>query len=241
MVEKNTEIDSLLVNLETRKQQISNMEKIILTLEDQTRKASLQRKKDQDHIMSLQNKISDFEALQLKVRNVDSPENLDSLIKILEDELGASIENEIGTKDPNFNHNINSQKKYRGDRKRNKLEFHENNQFLARHHPESDAFKIKNVMGNHTKKLCSDVNEKQYMGDNLDRKKAITNIDTQRWVSTPEHSFNTNASAAMQENIRRLIPSSPQSSLFGRKLQYLNPDQKGDRKHKMFKFAGHRL
>ncbi|XP_072941659.1 uncharacterized protein [Epargyreus clarus] len=97
LVEKNAEIDTLLNNLEARKQQINELEKIILTLEDQVQKATLQKRKDEENLRVLKKQIAKYEACRLENKTdiENQPDNLDNLIKILEEELSSPIEPQL--------------------------------------------------------------------------------------------------------------------------------------------------
>lgn len=219
---------------------MSNLEKIILTLQEQ---ASIQRKKDQDKIAMLQNRNSEYEAYRIETsRIIDAPtENLDNLIKIIEDELGSPVESQINTKDLEY---VVSKKKYVGDRKRDKHEFQEkNNEPL--YQPASENYPAKIMMGNYMKKSYIPANEKHYEGENLDRKRAITSIDTQKWSATLDPGINTyNPPATRDTNLPNIkIPGDHQKlSYLTRNLQYMSPNQfRDDRKCKMYKLAGHRL
>lgn len=250
ITEKNAEIDALITNVETRKQQISQLEKIILTLEDQTRKASLQRRKDQDKVKLLEQKIAEYEAYHMENRHIEVPaNNLDSIIKILEDELGTSFEPPLNSKEHDF---VAPKKKYIGDRRRDKIENVEcnkgnNNQTIYQTEHESLPTKI--VMGNFVKKTYISTNDEQFKGDNLDRKKAITNMDTQKWAPAPEPNINVYAAPpTIKDNnyppFRGLLPAGShlKDNLLSRNIQLLTSNQlRDDKKSKMFKIAGHRL
>ncbi|XP_026746828.1 COP1-interactive protein 1-like isoform X2 [Trichoplusia ni] len=249
ITEKNAEIEALISNVETRKKQISQLETILLTLEDQTRKASTQRKKDQEKVKMLEQKIAEYEAYHMENRHIEVPaNNLDSIIKILEDELGTSFEPTVNSKDK-F---ITPKKKYIGDRRRDKLEnfeCHKGNNNQAVFHAEQEPTKI--AMDNFVKKTYISTNDDQFKGDNLNRKKAITNIDTQKWVPTPEPNINNvyTAPPNVKENntfqpFRGLLPAVSQlkDNLLSRNIQLMSSNQfRDEKKCKMFKIAGHRL
>ncbi|XP_047023711.1 cilia- and flagella-associated protein 58-like [Helicoverpa zea] len=241
ITEKNAEIEALITNVETRKQQISQLEKIILTLEDQTRKASLQRRKDQDKIKLLEQKITEYEQYHLENRHIEVPSNnLDSLIKILEDELGTSLEPTLH-KEHDF---TPAKKKYLGERRREKLENIECHKGQNPSIHETQPTKI--VMNNFKTYITS--TDEQFKGDTLDRKKAITNMDTQKWVPAPEPNINTYANPTIKDNnyppFRGLLPAGShlKDNLLSRNIQLLTSNQlRDEKKCKMFKIAGHRL
>lgn len=244
LAEKNAEIDTLITDIEMGKEQASNLEKIILTLQEQTRKASIQRKKDQDKIAMLQSKISGYEAYHIETsRIVDAPtENLDNLIKIIEDELGSPMESEINTKDFEY---VMSKKKYAGDRKREKLKFKEEEINESLYQPEPEKYPPKTMIGNFVKKSYVPVNDKHFLeGENLDRKRAITSMDTQKWAAPDPNSFNPPATRDTHiANIKGFIPGEHHKPQYlTRNLQYMTPNQfRDDKKCKMYKLAGHRL
>uniref|UniRef100_A0A2A4JGC0 Uncharacterized protein n=1 Tax=Heliothis virescens TaxID=7102 RepID=A0A2A4JGC0_HELVI len=247
ITEKNAEIEALITNVETRKQQVTQLEKIILTLEDQTRKASLQRRKDQDKIKLLEQKVAEYENYHLENRHIEVPSNnLDSIIKILEDELGTSLEPPLN-KEHDF---VPSKKKYLGDRRRDKLENFECNKGQSQpvHQNEHETQPTKIAMNNFKKTYITST-EEQFKGDTLDRKKAITNIDTQKWVPSPEPNINAYANPpTIKDNnyppFRGLLPAGShiKDNLLSRNIQLLTSNQlRDEKKCKMFKIAGHRL
>lgn len=245
LAEKNNEIDALFTEMDMGKKQMSNLEKIILSLQEQTRKSGIQRKKDQDKIAMLQSKLSEYEAYHIETSRINAPvENLDNLIKIIEDELGTPIEPHVNRND----HQYMSNKKHAGDRKRDKLEFHEeHNTNAPLYQPRTGKYPAKIVMGNFIKKTYIPANEKQYECDNLDRKRAITNMDTQQWLTAVDAN-NYNPPATKDTNLLNLkemniVPGEHQNqSYLTRTLQYMSPNQyRDDRKYKMYKLAGHRL
>ncbi|XP_028177176.1 myosin-11-like isoform X1 [Ostrinia furnacalis] len=241
LTDKNAEIESLVTNLETRKQQISQLEKIILTLEDQTRKASAHRRKDQEKIQYLESKIAEYETYHMeRKRSIDTPaDNLDSIIKILEDELESPV-------DPRGHHTqamYFTKKSYAGDHinpnKSERYAHHDrNNISVYEDHHENMPTKI--VVDSYSKKPHD-----EHKSDNLDRKKAITSIDTQKYVSTPGPGLNVyDIPPTVHENFvsRGKIPTRPKDIYLSRNLNFITPIQlREDKKCKMFKFAGHRL
>ncbi|CAH0628987.1 unnamed protein product [Chrysodeixis includens] len=250
ITEKNAEIEALISNVETRKKQISQLETILLTLEDQTRKASTQRKKDQEKVKLLEQKIAEYEAYHMENRHIEVPaNNLDSIIKILEDELGTSFEPTVNSKDK-F---ITPKKKYIGDRRRDKLEnfdCHKGNNNQVVFHTEQES-PTKIATDNFAKKTYISSNNDQFKGDNLNRKKAITNIETQKWVPpTPEPNINVyTAPPNVKDNntfppFRGLLPAVSQlkDNLLSRNIQLMTSNQfRDEKKCKMFKMASHRL
>lgn len=232
--------------METRKQQISQLEKIILTLEDQMRKASMQRRKDQDKINLLEHKMAQYEAYHMDTRRNDSPtNNLDSLLKIIEDELGASSD---PNKEDGF---VTPKKKYISDRGRDRLENFEchkgnNNTMIY----QSEPLPTKIAMGNFIKKAYMPTNDEQYKTENLDRKKAITNMEhTQKLITAPDTNSAMFANAAtIKDNnyppFRGLLPAGShlKDNLLSRNIQLLTSNHlRDEKKCKMFKIAGHRL
>lgn len=249
ITDKNAEIQTLLTNVETRKQQISQLEKIILTLEDQTRKASMQRRSDQDKIKLLEQKIVEYEAYHMENRHIEVPaNNLDSIIKILEDELGTPFEPSLINKE----HDFLTKKKYLADRRRDKLDNFECHKSINQPNYQNDHEALPTKLGNFVKKTYISTNEEQFKGDNLDRKKAITSIDTQKWAPPPEPNIKAYANmhnpTLLKDNIyppfRGLLPASChlKDNLLSRNIQLLTSNQlRDEKKCKMFKIAGHRL
>lgn len=241
VMEKNAEIESLIANVETRKQQISNLEKIVLTMEDQTRKANIQRKKDQDKLAMLQNKLAEYEQYHLEFsRAMDTPaDNLDNLIKKLEDELCTPLEPQLSKE----NHFGLQKKKHAGERKRDH-DLHEGDGNIPMYRAQNEAFPTKIVMGNFVKKTYIPSNDEQFQGDSLDRKKAITCMETQRWNS-PNNGLNTYRplpSPTRDSNITNHTPNIlSKTPFFSRNLIFPPNQLRDERKYKMFKIAGHKL
>ncbi|KAJ0179249.1 hypothetical protein K1T71_004961 [Dendrolimus kikuchii] len=246
ILEKNVEIDSLLTNLETRKQTISQLERIILTLEDQTRKASQQIRKDQEKIRSLEEKLIEYENIKLEYkRSVEIPSsNLDNFIKILEDELGTCVDRQ-NTSEHEY---IVPKQRYAGDHKRGKAEIFEydtvvKNENQYRRNREYDNLLTKVLLGKTSKKMRVPY-EEQFKGDNLDRKRGIINIDSHNVNSVPEPDINMYTSVPpVLDNLpmktKRKATIGPQKE---RNLPFIIPQQlRDDKQFKMFKFAGHRL
>lgn len=240
LADKNAEIDSLVTNLETRKQQIGQLEKIILTLEDQTRKASAQKRRDQEKIQYLESKIAEYETIQTECkRSVETPaDNLDSIIKILEDELESSVD----PRDHNAQTMYCTKKRFiashhANQNKSEKYECRDGNNLSIYENSENMPTKI--MIDAHPSKAHEEVKS-----DNLDRKKAITSIDTQKYVSAPSPGLNAyDLPPIAHEHFmaRGKIPSRPKHIL-PRNINFITPIQlREDKKVKMFKFAGHRL
>lgn len=240
---KDRQIKALLANLDTRKLQISQLEKIILTLEDQLRKINSQRRKDQERINLLDKALNELETSHMESkRHMETPvDNLDNLIKILEDELGTSFEHDFKDREVKV-----LKKQYFEDRNKDKLEPQDvdNNSLYQAEH---DKMPTKIVMGNFVKKTYVTSSDEQYKGE-LDRKKVITNIDAQNWI--PLHAepgrnpYTITPSSNMDklQPYRGMIPIAQiKDQSLSRNFQFLMSNQRDEKKCKMFKFAGHRL
>ncbi|XP_023938275.2 putative leucine-rich repeat-containing protein DDB_G0290503 [Bicyclus anynana] len=223
--EKNAEISSLITNIKTRKEQISQLEKIILTIEDQNRKCAVQKRKDHDKICALEQKIAEYEHY-LSSRDPELPDNLDNLIKILEDELGTSYDND----------HISSCFK--------QIESNYRNQNDSSYQPNSKR-PAKIVMGNFVKKTYIPNNDdiNNYRNDiDYPRKKAINSTDTQHCIPAPdaENSFEFMKNDVCTDGILQHCNHSKEK--LSKKLQYILPKQMRDeKKSKMFKFASPRI
>lgn len=244
---KNSEIEALRANLETRKLQISQFEKIILTLEEQLRQITSQRKIDQERINLLDKALNELETSHIETkRHLETPvDNLDNLIKILEDELGTSFEHDLKDREVKV-----LKKQYFEDRnKRDKLDKYErqdgDNNLL--YQAEHDKMPSKIVMGNFVKKTYVTSSDEQYKGD-LDRKKAITNIDAQNWI--PHHvepglnpyTIVSGSERDMLHPYSGMIPIvQTKDQCLSRNFQLLMSNQRDKKKCKMFKLAGHKL
>lgn len=243
----NRENEALLVNVETRKQQTSQLEKIIHTLEDQLRNINSQRRKDQERINLLDKALNELETSHIESkRHMETPvDNLDNLIKILEDELGTSFEHDLKDREVKV-----LKKQYFEDRNRkDKLDKYErqdgdNNSLYQ---AEQDKMPTKIVMGNFVKKTYLTSSDDQYKGD-LDRKKTITNIDARNWIplhaepGLSPYAIAPDSNVDMLQPYRGMIPIAQiKDQCLSRNFQFLMSNQRDEKKCKMFKFAGHRL
>lgn len=242
IVHKNREIEAHIANLETSKQQILQLEKIILGLEDQLRKINSLRRKDQERINLLDKTLNELEASHTESnRYMDTPvDNLDDLIKILEDELGTSCQREFEDRQVKI-----LKKQYFEDRNKEKLDKYEhqdgdNSLYQAEH----DKMPTKIVMGNFVKKTYLTSSDEKYKGE-LDHKKPITNIDAQNWVplhAETGYAITSGSNVDMLLPHRRTIPTAQiKDQCLSRKFQLLTSNQRDEKKCKMFKLAGHRL
>ncbi|KAI5641951.1 hypothetical protein NE865_05950 [Phthorimaea operculella] len=224
--EKNAEIKSLESNLETRNEQISELEQIILTLEGQLQKVSLQRRRDRDKLYMLEKALTELEAIPDCKQNETPVDNLDHLIKILEDELGQFVP--VPNDPPRTKKHVDEHKKlgrvehsgdperveHYGDGRNNELKHH----ITEQDKPEPQSRKM-------------DLQSSAFK-DNLGRKKAITNMETQRWLEKA-HPINFIYQTTLDKQIPRLKGTVPTVQVFAGQLD--------DKKGKMFKFAGHHL
>ncbi|KAJ8726906.1 hypothetical protein PYW08_015303 [Mythimna loreyi] len=246
ITEKNAEVEALLTNVETRKQQISQLEKIILTLEEQLRKVTLHRRKDQEKLTLLEQRVADYESYHMEPRRKELPSNnLDSIIKILEDELGTSFDASLTNKEDDF---VIPNR----DRRREKLEDFECLN-INKNHPmyenDHETLPTKIVMGNFVKKTYISSSDEQYKSEMQDRKKAITNMDSQKWLSTPEpiNVYSATVPTIKDSNyppFRGLLPAGShlKDNVLSRNIHLLTSNQlRDEKKCKMFKIAGHRL
>ncbi|XP_045526551.1 repetitive organellar protein-like isoform X5 [Pieris brassicae] len=233
ITEKNEEIDVLINNLETRKGQISQLEKIILTLEDQMRKASQQKRKDNEKIELLERKFEEYKTYIETKKNAPS-KNLDSLFEILEDELGNSFEQQFKLNEPHKNkrtkHNItNDPSTIPICRAKHQLILNE----------PKEAHTTILVGDFHRENLPKkDIQVKK----DLNRKKA--NVETFQWAAdcngntlnippcSREEAFTTNKESATEKHEKYIT----------RNLQLLVPDNyRDDRKYKQLKLTSHRI
>lgn len=234
---KNKEIEALIATLETRKQQILQLEKIILTLEDQLRKINSQRRKDQERINLLDKALNELETSHLESnRLMETPvDNLDNLIKILEDELDTSFEHDFKDREAKV-----LKKPYFKDRNKGKLDKYErqdgdNNSLYQAEH---DKMPTKIVMGNFVKKTYMTSNDEQYKGD-LDRKKAITNAALSAETG---YGIAPVSNVDMVQPYKGMIPIAQiKDQCLSKNFQFLMSNQRNEKKCKMFKLAGHRL
>ncbi|KAJ2950727.1 hypothetical protein O0L34_g8988 [Tuta absoluta] len=219
LCEKNAEIKSLETNLETRKQQVSELEQIILTLEGQLRKVSLQRRRDRDKMYMLEKALMEIEAIPDK-QSVGMPvDNLDNLIKILEDELGPfhPVPNEPSIKKKHVaEHNKPEKIENYGDGRNNDLLYN----IIEQDKPASKSHKP-DLQGTHVK-------------ENLGRKEAIMNMEKamERWLDNTQP-----INIIYNTNLDKKIPHSKGTV----PVVQVMAGQLDDKKCKMFKLAGHHL
>ncbi|XP_059060208.1 interaptin-like [Achroia grisella] len=235
--EKNSQIESLINNLDSNKNEISDLENIILTLKDQSRKLNVQSIKYQDKITELENKLQQYELLNMETKNgIETPNNnLDNLIKILENELGMPLESQPNIEEQEYP----SGGKYGGEHRRDKPKDFDYREGNTIYHSGPDSVPTKIVMGNFVKKTYIPTKDEIFKSDNLDHKKAITNMNTQGWVLGPDPGINK----VNFQQLRGVIsPTGQRIANYSPNLRYLIPNQpRDDKKCKMFKLAGHKL
>lgn len=205
-------------------------------MEDQTRKASAQKRKDQEKIRFLENKVSEYETYNLEHKqSIEAPAgNLDSIIQMLENEFGTPIDPR-----PHYTQPSTYKKSYAGDHhvsrnKKERDEFHDTKNHLSIY-DEHEGMPTKIEKG--YDQLKSDV---------LDRKKANTSIDTPRYVSVPGAGINVYdiPPPTLNENFvsRGRVQARPKDIHLSRNINFLSPIQfREDKKCKMYKLAGHKL
>lgn len=232
-MDKNIEIESLLTNVETRKQTISQLEKIILTLEDQTRKASHQRRRDEEKIHSLEEKLIEYENNMDYKLSIETPSRkFDNFIKILEEELGSCIDTRQRY-DGDYKHGKNQKFEY--DMKVNIEQGCRN-----RH----NNMPTKMQMGKSTMKIQPSAFKDQLKGDILDLKRGIISKDSQNTNCVPEPDNVYTSFAPVMDNLimSPIKQKDPNVSQRERILSSVIPQQlKHGKQFKMFKFSGHRL
>nr|XP_026491813.1 polyamine-modulated factor 1-binding protein 1-like [Vanessa tameamea] len=244
--EKNAEIEAILNSLESRKEQIDQLEKIVLTLEDRIRKACIQKRRDHDKICALEKKVFEHEyCLTHQIKNVPS-NDLDNIIKILEDELGSqftpTIESPIINTDHNYFNLINHNENNIADRGEYK-DYDIKKSFTQ---IEKDKAATKYVRVTCEKKnINSNNNDDKHNAENLARKQAITNIDAQKWIPSadskstfiPMSHFNNDTFLCVKEK-KPLVLSKEKF----KKLHCIESNQARDQKiYKMFKNSSHQL
>lgn len=232
--ENNAEIETLIRNIESQKLRIEQLEKIVLNLEDENRKAYIQQQRDQSKIDALEKRIIYYENCNIhKNKNIPS-DDLDCIIKILEEELETQDELQIINKSHNY---------YNTCPNENIGDCHNSN-FKAKQpcfQLENDNTTTKIVAGNFKNNISN--YHKKYKIENLGRKQAVTKIDTQKWKLniTGKSSF---PSVSHIDN-ERFFKNEYQIHLPDEKLrniQYFAVNQAHDqKKDKMFKFASHQL
>ncbi|CAH2091845.1 unnamed protein product [Euphydryas editha] len=235
---KNAEIETLINSIESKKERIEQLEKIIITLEDENHKAYIQQQRDQNKIHALEKRIIYYEHCNIHRNNNIPSDDLDSIIKILEHELETQDESELITTDRNYN-NIRPNENI-GDCHKDNLRIKET--FFQK---ENNNTGTKNTVGNFID--INKISNKKYKIENLGRKQAITKIDTQKWTPNinsksyfPSVSLIDNERVHKEENRSIDKFRLPKEKL--RNIQYFELNQARDqKKDKMFKFASHQL
>lgn len=218
MNDKKTEIEYLETELKTRNQQIGQLKNIIQSFEEQVREANRQKRIEEDKICELEKKIAEYCFLESQ-RETNAPgDNLDNLIKLLEDELQVPIEDPKKQLMANKS-DCNGRKNYIGD-------------YLSKNvgsdyepvssRPSQDQSKM--GMSNYGKKNYTFSGQDEAKPEKLDRKKAIMHIDSPKW--SPENLM----------SLHKFEKQSP-TKVFGSTMSSI--DKK--KYNKMLKFAGHRL
>ncbi|CAH0717280.1 unnamed protein product, partial [Brenthis ino] len=229
--EKNNKIETLISNIETRNQQIAQLEKIILTIEECNRKSSIQRQKDQERIHALENKVTQYEHY-IKNKNTEAPfENLDELIKILEDEIEIPFDSHVirYTNKNNIRQDDNLFD-----------QAYDNNESMYRSENKNIPTKI--VTGHCVKKIYLATNDDKHKGDNLDRKQAITSIDTQKWITDLDSHTVFSPPLAFKDEFSRVNEMVSSNDTRHKNMIYITPNEtRQEKKNKMYKFAGHKM
>lgn len=214
-----------------------------MTLEEQTSKSIAERrKKDQERINFLEKQIADYEAFHYNNKHDLPDKNLDSIIEILEKELGTSVEPRVTTKSHEY---VSiSKKKFTGNQRQEyqHYECHKGkNQTMYRTVQELIPTKI--VLDNIVNKTNTN-NPDLFKVDNLDRKKAFLNMETHKWVTSPQPDTYSNTAP-----VKESLYSPLRGGLFNathpflaRNLPVFNIEQfREEKRNKMFKLASHKL
>ncbi|XP_068628061.1 putative leucine-rich repeat-containing protein DDB_G0290503 [Battus philenor] len=231
----NIEINSLVKNLETRKHQILELEKIILTLEDKLQKANLIRKKYEEKLHLLETKNEIYESLHYKPVQTSS-NNINQFLKLLEQEIENPIESQDKKDESDTNKNDMSPTKDKTDE----------NQF---HGFECHDRRPSNVIDQRTmlkKPVVTESSHKKkiltndlYKGDNVDRKQANTNVQT---VNYPTRDMSNSKLHSFHDDKCKANAESSHEKILMKNLQVLIRNKyQNEKKAKMFALAGHRL
>ncbi|XP_021204824.1 putative leucine-rich repeat-containing protein DDB_G0290503 [Bombyx mori] len=233
LIEKSAEINTLINSVESRKNHIIELENIILAQEEQIRKASLRRKKDQEKINMFEKRIAELESRQTEMNfnNQETPENLDNLIKILEDELdtpfGTNVEvnSKLGV-----NHFTTQSKNY----KKNK-----SNRQTSTDLEKNDFAPVKIVMGSSNKNTRRPNGIEYFKGDHFLLKKAIRSTNNREWIGPNDASVCSTSTTATMNTSLKGLPYSTKENL---PINHLTSRPCTDEiRSKMLKFAGHRI
>ncbi|CAG4940438.1 unnamed protein product [Colias eurytheme] len=235
ITEKNEEINVLINSLETRKGQISQLEKIILTLEDQIRETSQQKRNNDEKIDILEQQNQEYKSYMDDRNNNESrAKNLDTLFEILEDELGNSFEQQYNIK---------------GDGRNNFTSKHMEQQLKQEYTPKQKLFETEyakngpNVDVNHFDN--KPVNYKKVKKENMSRKKA-TQLETLKWISGCDNCFVPTLPSrknTFAPPIREAVTVGHSKDKYvTRNLPLFVPNNfQDDRQYKMLKLASHRM
>ncbi|XP_063636072.1 coiled-coil domain-containing protein 18-like [Cydia splendana] len=224
--EKNTEIESLMNYIEKRKEQVSQLEKIILTLENQIVKLSNQKRTARETVLSLEKKLSEYESYNITdTKKTNLPiDNLDNLINILEYEL-------TNPSDDQFNYS-----EQEVEARRNKRRAH--NDFKTHIQDDCDMYQLlKNVptKGMSTfSKNRRNINKDNYKGDGVCGNKIFPSVPVSEFAAVPKGAAN-----ATKEN--KNLPVARQHHTTNVNYCLMPNHIKDEKKLKMFKLAGHKL
>lgn len=239
MSEKDAYIESLISNLETRKEQVSQLEKIVLTLEEQIRSANSRGREESEKVEALQKKVLEYESLYLDNPNGEPQvDNIDSLIKILEQELGSPyeqyLEKEADLLMPKQKGDL-SKKKPPDVLKRSGL-----NPLIQQAEQKKVQSYYNTDQGKPTKLNGGNVLKKSFVSGK-DQVEKDGCIDYAKYDMF--NVFNGLPPEPPQIKDRVMDPPSRQSDLkyLKRKPFSIPPKISDDKQSKMFKFAGHRL
>lgn len=229
--DKNDKIESVIATVEMKNHQISQLEKIILTLEESNSNFCIQREKYHDRINLLENKINQYENL-LANRNDQIPhDSLDKLIKILEKEIDAPYDSQVMRcmERDKINHKICNTS--HGMPENTKLFFGTES---------NNTSQI--VMSNFNKNTSASNYEEKHKGDSFDCKQVVPNIDTHEYpFLLKSGSQNTSSLSVVKDDVLQINEIHSAGKKQKQNLYYIVPNHAQAKRNKMYKLAGHRV
>ncbi|CAK1578221.1 unnamed protein product [Parnassius mnemosyne] len=232
---KNLEIDSLVSTLETKNNQISQLEKIILTLENKAQKSDLQKKKYEEKIRLFETKIINYESHFNKLEKERTLSNFDQVLKILEDEMETPFE----SKDVKNEDNVPVKRNFITEELQRDLlnEYARNTNQTLYPSVKRNISENNNDDKNSVQNISSSFNEELYEDGNLNYK---NNMDTGNRY--PGQQVNLNSIELKPNYFLKSTHSvgNSREKILTKNLQLFSK-LRSEKRSKMFELAGHRM
>lgn len=229
---KNEKLESVIASIEMKNHQISQLEKIILTLEESNRNFCIQKQRDHDRINLLEKKINQYENLITNKKSSQVPhDSLDKLIKILEKEIDAPYDSQV----------LRYMEK---DKIINKMRttnhgMPENTNLM---HDSESNITSQIVINNINKNICPSNYDGKHKGDSFDYNQIVTNIDTNECpFLLKSGSQNLSSPSVVKDDFLQVNEIHSATKKRNQNLYYIIPNHAQEKRNKMYKLAGHRV